>query len=427
MATSAITPPSAGSTLPTPPSTSDPANFDARADAFFSALPGLQTSENLLKDNVYANAVVAYQNALQTATDSAAAQTAATTAQTYMGAIAWVSGTTYAIGDVRWSPGNGRVYRRITNGAGTTDPYNDPTNWSLVPTSVPITRLTSALVTQASSGMFYEFANSTTQGAATNLLLYSEQMNIGGTWITWHTSVTSNMTMAPNGNTTADKIVENTDFSNRAIAQNVTVAANQPYTMQVAVKAAGRTMVGLSFDKDGGGVDRVRANFNLTTGATSSLNHDGTGSGQSATCTYLGNGWYLCTLSGTASSSAGTYLRCLIHVNGVDAQNTGDGVSGIYVWGAQLETGSTATSYIPTTSTTATRASGVVYPQRLVLPASPVNDMIVQAMVANGIETNIVDPNGATIMGTNGPIQLDNPYASVTFQYSSSTWRMINA
>jgi len=421
------TAPNSITALPTPPSTLDPTNFDTRADAFLGQFPTLVTEVNNVASVTYNNAVDAYNNATTASAAAITAQQSATTAQAYAGATAWVSGTTYAIGDVRWSPGNGRIYRRITNGAGTTDPYNDPTNWSLVPTSVPITRLTSALVTQASSGMFYEFANSTTQGAATNLFLYSEQMNISGTWYTWHTSVTSNMTMAPDGNTTADKIVEDTAVSNRALQQNVTVAANQPYTMQVAVKAAGRSVVGLSFDKDSLGVDRVRANFNLTTGATSSVGQDGTGSEQSATCTYLGNGWYLCTLTGTASTSAGTYLRCIIHVNGVDVPYTGDGVSGIYVWGAQFESGSTATSYIPTTTTTATRSAGVVAPQRIVLPASPSADAWVKVIVANGIGTNIVDPNSSSIMGTNGPIQLDNPYASVTFQYSGSTWRMINA
>ena len=426
MATSAITPPSAGSTLPTPPSTSDPVNFDARADAFFSALPGLQTSENLLKDNVYANAVVAYQNALQTATDSAAAQTAAATAQTYMGAIAWVSGTTYAIGDVRWSPGNGRVYRRITNGAGTTDPYNDPTNWRLVPTSIPITHLTSALVTQASSGMFYEFANSTTQGAATNLLRYSSAFD-NGAWSKWHTSITANNTMDPTGATGADKLVENADTYSHNIAQVVTTACNQSYTLSVAVKNNGKTTIALSMDKDSAYIDYVYALYNLSTGVASSATNVGTASGASATMTYLGDGWYLCTLSGTPSTSAGTTLRSILHLNGIEAVYAGNGTSGVYLWGAQLETGTTASSRIDTSGTSATRASGVVYPQRLVLPASPVNDMIVQAMVANGIETNIVDPNGATIMGTNGPIQLDNPYASVTFQYSGSTWRMINA
>lgn len=426
MATSAITPPSAGSTLPTPPSTSDPANFDARADAFFSALPGLQTSENLLKDNVYANAVVAYQNALQTATDSAAAQTAATTAQTYAGATAWVSGTTYTIGDVRWSPGNGRVYRRITNGAGTTDPYNDPTNWSLVPTSVPITRITSALVTQASSGMFYEFANSTTQGAATNLLLYSLQQD-NAAWTKTSATVSADFTMSPSGDVNADKLIEVAATAAHYSSQPVTIAANQAFTFSIYAKAAGRSAVSLRIDKDSAGTDYINAKFDLTTGATSGVTNNGTASGATATSTYVGNGWWLCALSGTPASAAGTAVRCYIGIIDFSGSNVGDGTSGISVSHAQLETGTTASSRINTSGTSATRASGVVYPQRLVLPASPVNDMIVQAMVANGVDTNIVDPNGATIMGTNGPIQLDNPYASVTFQYSSSTWRMINA
>ena len=41
----------------------------------------------------------------------------------------WISGTTYSIGDVRWSPTTYLVYRRKTAGAGTTDPTSDSTNW----------------------------------------------------------------------------------------------------------------------------------------------------------------------------------------------------------------------------------------------------------------------------------------------------------
>lgn len=54
--------------LPTPPSTSDPANFDSRADAFLGALPDLVTQTNALGDNVYDNA-----------TDAATSATTATT------------------------------------------------------------------------------------------------------------------------------------------------------------------------------------------------------------------------------------------------------------------------------------------------------------------------------------------------------------
>ena len=41
----------------------------------------------------------------------------------------WISGTTYAIGDVTWSPTDFQAYRRKTAGAGTTDPSADPANW----------------------------------------------------------------------------------------------------------------------------------------------------------------------------------------------------------------------------------------------------------------------------------------------------------
>lgn len=47
------------------------------------------------------------------------------------GAIAWVSGTTYAVGNVRYSTVNYLAYRRKTAGAGVIDPSLDTTNWVL--------------------------------------------------------------------------------------------------------------------------------------------------------------------------------------------------------------------------------------------------------------------------------------------------------
>lgn len=418
------TAPSTITALPTPPSTSNVTSFDVRADAFLGQFPTLVTEVNNVASVTYNNAVDAYNNATTASAAAVTAQAAAATAQAYAGATAWVSGTTYAIGDVRWSPGNGRIYRRITNGAGTTDPYNDPTNWSLVPTSTPITHITSALVTQASSGMFYAFERTTTQGSATNLLLYSSAFD-NGTWTKTNTSVVANTTMSPTGDTSADKLVENSSTAFHQMGQNVSVASNVAYSLSFVCKSAGRSTVSLQID-DSGGSNYVRSNYDLASGVASGTSNNGTGSGASATITHLGNGWYLCTLSGTPSTANSGTTRVIVGIPSF-ASTVGDGTSGVYLWGAQLETGTTATSYIFTGSLTATRSSGVVYPQRLILPSSPVNDMIVRVMVSNGVDTNIVDPNGATIMGVNGPIQLDNPYASVTFQYSSSTWRMINA
>lgn len=101
--------------LPTPPSRDDPANFAARGDAFLGALPDFATEANALATQVNA--------------DSITASGAASAAAAQVDATAWVSGTTYAQGDIVWSPINYLAYRRKTNGAGTTDPSADSTNW----------------------------------------------------------------------------------------------------------------------------------------------------------------------------------------------------------------------------------------------------------------------------------------------------------
>lgn len=74
--------------------------------------------------------VIAGFNATALTQAVASAQAAAAAAATSAGAVAWVSGTTYGLGAVVWSPANRRIYRRIVAGAGTTDPSADGTNWA---------------------------------------------------------------------------------------------------------------------------------------------------------------------------------------------------------------------------------------------------------------------------------------------------------
>lgn len=118
-------------TLPTPPSRSDPANFPTRGDAFLAALPTFQSDTNAVGANVYANAVEAAASATSAASSAAVAAASA-------GAPVWVSGTTYAIGAVVYSPVSYLIYRRRTAGAGTTDPSADSTNWALVSAVVSV-------------------------------------------------------------------------------------------------------------------------------------------------------------------------------------------------------------------------------------------------------------------------------------------------
>lgn len=121
---------------PAPQPTDDTSTFNAKAFALLAALAGFVTEANAQagENNTAAStATTGASTATTKAAEAAAtllscianAQAAAASA----GASAWVSGTTYAIGDARWSPADGRVYRRRTSGAGATDPSADPTNW----------------------------------------------------------------------------------------------------------------------------------------------------------------------------------------------------------------------------------------------------------------------------------------------------------
>lgn len=138
--------------LGTPPSTNDTANFNARGDSFLGQLPLFQIEFNNLSVVNYNNAVDAYNSALSASVNAASAAANAAAILGATGAAIWVSGTTYYIGDVRWAPADGQIYRRIAgNGAGgTTDPSLDTTNWL----SLAISAVGSDLFNNALYGAF---------------------------------------------------------------------------------------------------------------------------------------------------------------------------------------------------------------------------------------------------------------------------------
>lgn len=125
------TPPTV-TTLPAAPATSSPSTFAALADAFIAAFATFRTQLVALASNCYDNAVDCFNNATSAAASAVTATTQANAAVSGVNAIAWVSGTTYAVGNVRYSPIDFRTYRRITAGAGTTDPSADITNWIIL-------------------------------------------------------------------------------------------------------------------------------------------------------------------------------------------------------------------------------------------------------------------------------------------------------
>lgn len=153
--TAPVEPPADGAALPTPPSTSRPLTFDAEGDAFLAAWPAFQTEMQAAKDNVFENTEITYDNAVETAANAVAVAANTALAAGYAGATVWVSGTTYAVDVVRYSPINQRSYRRIITGAGTTDPSADATNWALIDILRPVVQVNASTYT-AVAGFHYE-------------------------------------------------------------------------------------------------------------------------------------------------------------------------------------------------------------------------------------------------------------------------------
>jgi len=101
-------------------------------------------------------------------------------------------------------------------------------------------------------------------------------------------------------------------------------------------------------------------------------------------------------------------------------------ISGSAAWGDVANT-----PYTVVSGTTQTAAAGKAYlltnvaATTVTLPASPTANDKVVIKVANGLATNIINPNGATIEGVSGNMTVDNAYALVTLQYLNSSWRLV--
>lgn len=113
-----------------PQRTDDPQTFATRADVLLGGLPTMVTEINTTISDINTSETNAATSATNAANSAAGAASSASAASASSGVTIWVSGTTYSVGNVRFSPINFQSYRRTTNGAGTTDPSADTTNWA---------------------------------------------------------------------------------------------------------------------------------------------------------------------------------------------------------------------------------------------------------------------------------------------------------
>jgi hypothetical protein len=203
-------------------------------------------------------------------------------------------------------------------------------------------------VTKQSLGLLIEESR-------TNILPHSQ--NTAGTgWFLIGATASTDVATAPDGTLTADKLIEDSANTGHNIRQNstVSVAIGTVITGSVYVKPAGRTQLIARFD-DNVGAFTTGANgtFDLVAKSTTA----GVGSPVLA-ISDAGNGWYRCSITATTQATGIVSLVIDTVSNGAQSYQ-GDGTSGLYLWGAQVEVGSFATSYIPTTTAAVTRAADV--------------------------------------------------------------------
>jgi len=104
---------------------------------------------------------------------------------------------------------------------------------------------------------------------------------------------------------------------------------------------------------------RADAVFNIVTGViSSSATATSTFTGASAAIQAISNGWYRVVLTATSDNATSIAGYISFNSNGglIDGTDSVSNSAG-YIYGAQLEQNSYVTSYIPTTSSTATRAA----------------------------------------------------------------------
>jgi hypothetical protein len=185
--------------------------------------------------------------------------------------------------------------------------------------------------------------------ARTNLVTYSEQFD-NAAWSKTGASISADATIAPDGLTSADAVTEDSGgTSEHKVIQSITTIAGEiVFTVFVKKKDGGRDWFFIREAIDG---SLTNSFYNIEDGTLGAI-----GSGKIGSIENAGNGWFRVALTQTATAQTSNLSFGIAESDGA-FNYTGDGTSGIYVWGAQVEQGSFPSSYIPTAGAQVTRAA----------------------------------------------------------------------
>jgi len=203
------------------------------------------------------------------------------------------------------------------------------------------------LVSYAPNMPRYQNGGLLIEQASTNLFTYSDQFD-NAVWIKSGAAITPNAAIAPDGKTTADKITPYATSGDNRIVRRITVGV--ALRMSIYASPAGYNFL-QGWSWAGGNTSSVC--FDLANGVISANTLNATMEKQI-------NGFYRCSWDIDAANALVTFRAAPIMGAG-QGFITGDSTSGIYIWHAQLETGSKATSPIKTLGAPVTRAADICY------------------------------------------------------------------
>lgn len=184
----------------------------------------------------------------------------------------------------------------------------------------------------------------------TNLALQSESFD-NASWVKDFSSVTANTTTSPDGNTNADTYTGNGTTSVKLLYQGISVTNGTTYTSSIYAKKNTNNFIQILTSSAAFGAN-FWANFDLNSGVVGSV-----GSSATAKIESVGNGWYRCSITGTATAT-GTYSNAIYSLitSATSTRSESNSLStSVFVYGAQFEVGAYSSTLIPTTTASATR------------------------------------------------------------------------
>lgn len=194
-------------------------------------------------------------------------------------------------------------------------------------------------MTGAASGLLVEESR-------TNMVTASENFP---TWGRDAVTVAADADTAPDGTLTADRIVETATTAQHRVKQIVSVTGGTRYVLSVFARSANRGLRVLAWNSGWSATAIVNLQTGAVTGASGSVL-------VASHAKAVGNGWYRVSLIFDATAT--DIMQIMFYLDNYGGSNSflGDGESYMTLWGAQMEAGGAASSYIPTGASPVTRA-----------------------------------------------------------------------